>query len=66
LLNRREYSKLPIEDINIKITVYQKMINWYQDYISREGSCQYTDDQINKLYNTLAEYLIARDIHVED
>ena len=42
------------------------MIAWYQDYLERKGEYDYVNEQINKLYNNLAEYLIARDIHIED
>lgn len=66
MFNRDKYSKMPIEDINIAITVHERMIAWYQDYIERKGEYDYVDAQINKLYGSLAEYLIARDIHIED
>ena len=66
LLNRNKYSELPIEDINIAITVHERMIGWYQDYLERKGEYDYVDEQINKLYSSLAEYLIAREIHIED
>ena len=66
MLSRNKYSELPIEDINTAISVHERMIDWYQDYIEREGEYDYVNEQINKLYNSLAEYLIARDIHIED
>ena len=66
MFSRHKYSKMPIEDINIAITVHERMIAWYQDYIERKGEYAYVDEQINKLYSSLAEYLIARDIHIED
>lgn len=66
MFDRDKYSKMPIEDINIAITVHERMIAWYQDYIERKGEYVYVDEQINKLYSSLAEYLIARDIHIED
>ena len=66
MFSRDKYSKMPIEDINIAITVHERMIAWYQDYIERKGEYAYVDEQINKLYSSLAEYLIARDIHIED
>ena len=66
MFNRDKYSKMPIEDINIAITVHERMIAWYQDYIERKGEYAYVDEQVNKLYSSLAEYLIARDIHIED
>ena len=66
MLSRNKYSELPIEDINIAISVHERMIAWYQDYIERQGEYDYVNEQINKLYNSLAEYLIARDIHIED
>jgi hypothetical protein len=65
MFDRNKYSKMPIEDINIAITVHERMIAWYQDYIERKGEYDYVNEQINKLYNSLAEYLIARDIHIE-
>ena len=65
MLSRNKHSELPIEDINIAISVHERMIAWYQDYIEREGEYDYVNGQINKLYNSLAEYLIARDIHIE-
>lgn len=66
MLNRKQYSKLKIEDINIAITVHQRMIDWYHDYINIKGGSDYIDSRITSLYNSLAEYLIARDIHIED
>ena len=42
------------------------MITWYQDYLARNGEYDYVEQQISKLYSSLAEYLIAREIHVEN
>ena len=66
MLNRNKYSELPIEDINIAITIHEKMITWYQDCLARNGEYDYVEQQISKLYSSLAEYLIAREIHVEN
>lgn len=65
MLKRENFSKLPIEEINIQITAYQMMIDWYHDYLERKGPYVYVDEKIQELYSKQAEYLIAREMHID-
>lgn len=65
MLKREKFSKLPIEEINVRIAAHQMMIEWYHDYLERKGPYVYVDERIQELYNKQAEYLIAREMHIE-
>lgn len=63
-LLRDEINTSDIDKINIEIEAHQKMIDFYEDY-SKTIEYPYIQIRLNKLYNTLAEYMIAREIAVE-
>lgn len=41
------------------------MVGFYQQYIEKHGDYDYVNERIAYLYNELSEYLIARDLHIE-
>lgn len=65
-LKRSIYSNLTIEQINVNITVHERMVEFYQDYLNKHGEYDYVHERINYLYSELSEYLIARDLHIEE
>ena len=65
-LKRSIYSNLTIEQINTNIIVHERMVQFYQDYLEKHGEYDYVHERINYLYNELSEYLIARDLHIEE
>ena len=65
-LKRTAYSDLTIDQININIIVYERMVEFYQNYLEKHGEYEYVDERINYLYSELSEYLIARDLHLEE
>ena len=54
-----------IEEININIEAYKKVIGGYEEYMKREGEDEYIQSRINYLNNILCEYLIARQFALE-
>ena len=66
MLKRDKFSKLSIDEININITAHQLVIDFYEDYIKREGPYIYVDERLQDLYSKQAEYLIAREMHIEE
>ena len=66
MLKREKFSKLSIAEINANITAHQIMIDFYEDYRKRKGHYIYVDERLQKLYGKQAEYLIARELHIEE
>ena len=66
MLKRKNFSKLSINEININITAHQSMIDFYEDYTKRKGPYIYVDERLQELYSKQAEYLIAREMHIEE
>ena len=66
MLNRDKFSKLSLDEINNSITAHQMMIDWYKDYLERKGPYIYVDERLQELYGRQAEYLIARELHIEE
>ena len=65
MLLREKITKEDIAQININIAAYQKVINFYEDYLERNGPYDYVSEQIQKLNGLLAEYLIAREMMID-
>tara|TARA_B100000927_G_C16263430_1_gene388403 strand:+ start:428 stop:640 length:213 start_codon:yes stop_codon:yes gene_type:complete len=59
MLLRNKINKSNIDDINIKIEAYQKMTNFYEDYL-KDNEYEYAQERLNALYNILGEYLVAK------
>lgn len=64
-LLRNEINKQDITSININIEAYQKMADFYEDYL-KEEYFEYVDQRLTHIYNILSEYLIARDIALKN
>ena len=54
-----------IEDINIIIQAYGKMIDFYESWEKENGEYLYVEERIAYLNNILSEYLIAREFSKE-
>ena len=65
-LPRHDISKLPIEEITAQITAIQRMVDYYTDYIARKGEYSYVEERLNYLYGQMAEYMIARELHIDN
>lgn len=65
-LKRNTYSDLSIEEININIIVYERMVDFYQRYLEKHGDYDYVHERIHYLYSELSEYLIAKELHMEE
>ena len=63
---RKKFSNLPIEEINILIACHEQMVKFYEDYLTENGEYDYINERINYLYSQMSEYLIARDLHIEE
>ena len=48
-------------DIVARIEAYQKMINFYEDYLKKHGPYDYVDERITALTNEYCEYLFAKE-----
>ena len=64
-LLRHSISKLPISEITAEITAIQRMVDFYTDYVKRKGEYSYIDERLSYLYSQMAEYMIARELHIE-
>jgi hypothetical protein len=58
---RDEIDKSNIQNINIEIEAHQKIIAFYEEYLEKQDY-DYVQERLIKLYSTVAEYLIAREI----
>ncbi len=65
-LPRHDMSKLPINEITAQIAALQRMVDYYLDYIERKGEYSYIDERLNYLYSQMAEYMIARELHIDN
>lgn len=63
-LLRDKINTSDIDKINIEIEAYQKMISFYEEYL-KDIEYPYAQQRLEKLYSQVAEYLIAREIAVE-
>ena len=54
-----------VNEININIEAYQRVINDYEDYIEKNGEYDYVKERIEYLNSILAEYLVAREFAKE-
>ena len=41
------------------------MADYYNDYMERKGKYEYVEERLNLLYNRMAEFMIARELHIE-
>ena len=57
--------KSNIEDINIEIAAYQRMIDFYENYDAQPKDQEYVTSRLKYLYGIQSEYLIAREISQE-
>ena len=64
-LPRHDMAKLPINEITTQITALQRMVDYYTDYIERKGEYSYVEERLNYLYGQMAEYMIARELHID-
>ena len=64
-LPRYKLSKLNLNEINIEIGAHEKVIEFYEDYLSREGEDVWVDQRVSYLYGQLSEYMIAKELHLE-
>jgi len=64
-LPRHDIAKLPIIEITAQIAGIQRMVDFYIDYIERKGEYSYVNERLNYLYGQMAEYMIARELHIE-
>lgn len=60
MLLRDKINKTNLYEINIKIEAYQRMTNFYENYLEN-NQYDYVQERLNYLYNILAEYFIAKD-----
>ena len=58
-------NKSNIEDINIEIAAYQRMIDFYENYDAQPKDQEYVASRLKYLYGIQSEYLIAREISQE-
>jgi len=54
-----------IEELNISIQAYEKMISFYRSWKEKNGEYEYVDERISYLNSVLSEYLIAREFSKE-
>tara|TARA_B100001059_G_C17764247_1_gene544634 strand:+ start:1004 stop:1237 length:234 start_codon:yes stop_codon:yes gene_type:complete len=65
-LPRYKLSGLNLNKINIEIGALQQIIDFYEDYLERKGPYEYVSERLMALYGQLSEYMIAREMHLED
>lgn len=49
----------------MNIIVYERTVEVYQRYLEKHGDYDYVHERINYLYGELSEYLIAKELHME-
>jgi hypothetical protein len=59
-------NKTDIQDINIEIAAYQRMIDFYERYEALPKDEAYVASRLKFLYGIQSEYLIAREISQEN
>ena len=65
-LPRFKLSGLNLNKINIEIGALQQVIGFYEDYLERKGPYEYANERLMALYSELSEYMIAREMHLEN
>lgn len=65
MLLRHEIEKTDIVEINMMIEVYERMVVVYENWKEKHGEYDYVDERIQYLHNMLAEYLIAREMMLD-
>ena len=63
---RNIINKTDIQDINIEIAAYQRIIDFYENYDAASENQEYVASRLKFLYGIQSEYLIARDISQEE
>lgn len=63
---RELIDKTNIEDINIEIAAYQRVIDFYENYDAEPKDQEYVASRLKYLYGIQSEYLIAREISQEE
>jgi hypothetical protein len=64
-LLRESASELSIDNITAEIAALQRMVDYYNDYIERKGKYDYVEERLSFLYSRMAEFMIARELHIE-
>lgn len=54
-----------VNNINMNIEAYQRMIGFYTEYQEKNGVFDYVEERIGNLNAILAEYMIAREFAKE-
>lgn len=54
-----------VDEININIEAYQRVIGDYLDYMEKNGEYEYVKERISYLNSVLGEYLVAREFAKE-
>lgn len=62
---RNQINKDDIQDININIAAYQRVIDFYENYDAELADKEYVASRLNYLYGIQSEYLIAREVSQE-
>ena len=62
---RDKIDKLDIQDINLNIAAYQRVIDFYLDYEAEPEDQEYIASRLKHLYGMQSEYLIAREVAEE-
>ena len=65
MLLRDKIEKTDIVEINMMIEVYERMVVVYENWKEKHGEYDYVDERIQYLHNMLAEYLIAREMMLD-
>lgn len=65
MLLRNKIEKTDIVEINMMIEVYERMVIVYENWKEKHGEYDYVDERIQYLHNMLAEYLIAREMMLD-
>ena len=65
MLLRDKIKKTDIVEINMMIEVYERMVIVYENWKEKHGEYDYVDERIQYLHNMLAEYLIAREMMLD-
>ena len=65
-LLRDKIEKHNINSINASIEAYTNMISFYEEYIEKHSNSEYIEERVHYLNSQLAEYMIAREISVEE
>jgi two-component SAPR family response regulator len=64
MLLRDAIDKSDIDQININIEAYRKVASFFEQYLEEEYYA-YAEERLNHLNGILAEYMIAREMAIE-